>query len=40
LQKRDTELKILYACTEDEIGDILRFVNSNKMRAIRIMRNS
>jgi inorganic pyrophosphatase len=40
LQKRDTELKILYSCTEDEIGDILRIVNSNKMRAIRIMRKS
>jgi inorganic pyrophosphatase len=40
LLKKDTELKILYACTQDEIDEILRLVNSNQMRAIRIMRNS
>lgn len=36
LLKRDTELKILYACTESEIESILEFVNTGQMRSIFI----
>ena len=38
LLKRDTELKILCDCTEDEITSILRFVNQGVMRAIYVKR--
>jgi inorganic pyrophosphatase len=34
LLKRDTELKILYDYTDDEIQAILSFVNTDKMQAI------
>jgi inorganic pyrophosphatase len=33
LQKRDTELKIMYDCSDEEINAILRFVNHDQMRA-------
>jgi inorganic pyrophosphatase len=36
LYKRDTELKILYDCTDEEIQSILRFVNVDQMMAIYI----
>ena len=36
--KRDTELKILNDCTEDEIQSILRFINIDQMRAMYIKR--
>jgi inorganic pyrophosphatase len=36
LYKRDTELKILFDCTDHEIQLILGFVNSNDMQAIKI----
>ena len=38
LLKRDTEVKIIYDCTEDEIDTIVKFVNVNMMRAIFIAR--
>jgi inorganic pyrophosphatase len=34
LLKRDTELKIIFDCTDDEVEKILHFVNSGEMRAI------
>jgi inorganic pyrophosphatase len=34
LLKRDTELKIIYDCTEAEIQAIISFVNIGQMRAI------
>ena len=34
--KRDTELKIIYDCTEDEIQSINNFVNIDQMRALCI----
>jgi inorganic pyrophosphatase len=34
LIKKDTELKILFDCTQEEITSILKFVNTKKMRAI------
>lgn len=40
LLKRDTELKILYDCTEEEIDAIMKYVNGNQMRAIYIKRES
>ena len=36
LQKRDTEVKILLGCTQEEAGTILDFHNENGMRAIWI----
>jgi inorganic pyrophosphatase len=36
LLKRDTELKILYDCTEVEIQAIINFVNIDQMRAIYV----
>jgi len=36
LLKKDTELKILYDCTDDEIDAILHFVNGDQMRAMVI----
>jgi inorganic pyrophosphatase len=38
LLKRDSELKIIYNCTEDEIHSIVNYVNMNQMRAIFIAR--
>ncbi|MFZ2097471.1 MAG: hypothetical protein WAV05_12610 [Anaerolineales bacterium] len=38
LLKKDTELKILYDCTEDEIGSIMKFVNADQMRAFYLER--
>ena len=38
LLKRDSEVKIIYDCTEDEIDTIVKFVNVNMMRAIFIAR--
>jgi len=38
LLKRDTELKILYDCTEDEITKIMHFVNSDQMQGFYIKR--
>lgn len=40
LFKRDTELKIICDCTDDEISSILKFVNVDQMRAIYIKRKS
>jgi inorganic pyrophosphatase len=34
LLKRDTELKIVVDCTQEEINQILQFVNMGKMRAV------
>jgi inorganic pyrophosphatase len=36
LYKRDTEIKFLLGCTEDEIQTILAFHNKNDMRAILV----
>jgi len=36
LHKRDTEIKILLGCTEDEIQNILMFHNQNDMRSLLI----
>lgn len=36
LIKKDTELKILFDCTDMEIRSIQEFVNDNDMRAINI----
>jgi inorganic pyrophosphatase len=36
LFKKDTELKILYDCIEEEIISIVNFVNNDQMRAIYI----
>ncbi len=38
LLKKDTELKIIYGCSEEEIDTILEFSNSDQMRAIYIKR--
>jgi len=38
LLKRDTELKIIYDCTEEEIHAIVEYVNFDKMRALCIKR--
>ena len=38
LLKRDTELKIVYDCTDDEINAIICFINVDKMRALFIKR--
>jgi inorganic pyrophosphatase len=40
LSKKDTELKIIYDCNEDEIQSILDFVNVGQMRAIYIKKES
>jgi inorganic pyrophosphatase len=40
LFKRDTELKILYNCTDEEISAIMRYVNVNQMRAVYIKREN
>jgi inorganic pyrophosphatase len=37
LLKRDTELKVLFDCTEEEIHQIHDFVNADKMRAIYLI---
>lgn len=38
LVKKDTELKIVYDCNEDEIAAIQDFVNSDQMQAIFVKR--
>lgn len=38
--KKDTELKIVYDCTPEEINLILRFINAKHMRAIYLDRNN
>ncbi len=38
LLKKDTELKIVYDCSEDEINSILEFVNNDQMRAVFVLR--
>ena len=38
LLKRDTELKIVIGCTDDEVNQILNFINSGEMRAIYLPR--
>jgi inorganic pyrophosphatase len=40
LLKRDTELKILYDCKNEEIKSILDYVNAGNMRAISIERTT
>ncbi len=40
LLKKDTELKILWDCTDDEIKSIMEFVNVDKMRAMYIRKDS
>jgi len=40
LLKRDTELKIIYDCTEEEIKSINIFVNIEQMRALCIKREN
>ena len=37
LLKRDSELKIIYDCTEDEVNSIVNYINVDKMRAIFIV---
>jgi inorganic pyrophosphatase len=39
LYKRDTELKILFDCTEDEIQSIIKYINCDLMRGICIKRD-
>jgi len=39
LLKRDTELKILYDCTVDEILKILQFINQGEMRGFYVKRD-
>ncbi len=39
LYKKDTELKILYDCTENEIKSILDFLNHKQMRSVPLYRN-
>ena len=36
LLKKDSELKIIYDCTKDEVQSIIDFVNVGKMKAIHI----
>jgi inorganic pyrophosphatase len=38
LLKRDIEIKLLLGCTQDEQGQILDFLNSGLMRAVKISR--
>jgi inorganic pyrophosphatase len=40
LLKRDTELKIVFDCTDEEISQILDFVNNGEMRAIYLRRSA
>ena len=40
LLKRDTELKILYDCTAEEIAFILHFMNSTDMRVYHLKRET
>jgi inorganic pyrophosphatase len=40
LLKKDTELKILYDCTDDEIQAIIHFVNTNQMRALFVKKEN
>ncbi len=40
LLKKDTELKIIYDCTEEEIETILEFSNNDQMRAIYLKRSN
>jgi inorganic pyrophosphatase len=37
LLKRDTEVKILIGCSDEEIQQVFEFVNTNDMRAIQII---
>ena len=39
LLKRDTELKIIYDCTTDEIQAIIDTINTDKMRAIFVKKD-
>ncbi len=39
LHKKDTELKILYDCTENEVNLILDFLNHEQMRSVPLLRN-
>jgi inorganic pyrophosphatase len=39
LLKRDTELKILYDCTDSEINTIDKFINTEQMRAVYIKKS-
>jgi len=36
LLKKDTELKILYECSDDEIASIDEFINDGQMRAVYV----
>lgn len=38
LYKRDTELKIILDCNDDEISSIRKFSNAGKMRALFILK--
>jgi len=38
LQKRDTEIKLLLGCAEDEVQTILEFHNTSAMQAILVSR--
>lgn len=40
LLKRDTELKIIYDCTEEETKSIIDFVNIEMMRALYVKREN
>jgi inorganic pyrophosphatase len=40
LFKRDTELKIIYDCTEEEIRSIIKFINVDQMRGIYIKKST
>jgi inorganic pyrophosphatase len=40
LLKRDGEMKVLFGCTEQDVQQILQFVNSHSMRAIYIPRHA
>jgi inorganic pyrophosphatase len=39
LYKRDTELKIIYDCTEEEIRSIINFINVGQMRGMYVKRD-
>lgn len=40
LLKKDSEMKVLFGCTEDDVQRILQFVNGDSMRAIYISRHA
>ena len=40
LFKRDTELKIVYDCTDEEIRSIITFINDDQMRGIFIKKKN